>query len=514
MGKGGNDHLAQNASERVTSRTQAARQRQRERAQNAALSAAEATGTDPSEALTTEMPAAADSSTAPTTEMPAAETDPNDAQTVEIPAAASSDTPTAEMPAADTDVIAPTAQMNSVDLPPLEVDAEHPESVSANFELAAAELRAQLVRAVAQRELDESMLTHAHYLAASQLSEALVDEVRAAEAPEEVRRIAERVSADLGADPHALTETLLEGSTPELVAATMRFLVAPEISSAHRAAWAAMPVNERTLEHYARIHDRHFAPDATGSRFEDMTLQELLVAAANGRGLDRDDRQLFLEDGAPADAFIDSVRYLRVQASGVDATANAEDLPDDTPIVIAEQGGQLWFTAPSLVPRQVNFGTIVITDNDTSNSLAPQLVLAAYPGAPTDPTAGSVFAHSVGLHDGQTLTLGDLKQLLGRDDLILQATGQPQGDSAPPQPSEPATLSPDDPISDSYSDHVRQPPRGPVAPHRARSGHGRGHRGRRRRGSGHRRRPRPERVPAWITNLGREFERSVDYLLS
>jgi hypothetical protein len=179
---------------------------------------------------------------------------------------------------------------------------------------------------------------------------------------------------------------------------------------------AVMPIEEK--DYYQDLERKHFGDQAAGSRFLKGDLKSLLDS--NPKLLsETDDRDKFISAGVPKEALLNDRKYFMIEAEGEEGMIDCNELGDDSQVKIEKmKSGSLSFTTTGNY-QKTNLATVIIGNYPKDKTRKALITL--FPGLPTDPARSSITEENdLGLKDGDVLSLKELKEKVGRDDLLLQ----------------------------------------------------------------------------------------------
>lgn len=171
-------------------------------------------------------------------------------------------------------------------------------------------------------------------------------------------------------------------------------------------------------EYYGALEQKHFSEDALGSRFLENSLEDVLEKnreVLSGEG----SQEEFLRLGVPPEALLPDRSYYLLRADGEEGMIAADNLPDDEPVYIERAKGDTLSFAVQGERQRTTLATAVVAPYRPDPSR--RALITIHPGLPAEPERSSLPAdNSFGIGDGDKLTLAELQEAVGRDDLLLQ----------------------------------------------------------------------------------------------
>lgn len=187
---------------------------------------------------------------------------------------------------------------------------------------------------------------------------------------------------------------------------------------------AYVPRDERP-QYMAAIDEKHFNALGHGSKFIDERvgkIEDVLSLAVAQRGnLEGDDRDELQSLGAPAGAFIEQCRYIKVRVDGVEALQATDDLSEDEVLTIKGKGSgadgrpkslSVVAKVDSLSP--VKYATVIIGPREDENGepIEGEMLWTMFPGVATQ-SPRSDKLREAGLEEGNKITVKRLRSLFG-----------------------------------------------------------------------------------------------------
>jgi len=135
-----------------------------------------------------------------------------------------------------------------------------------------------------------------------------------------------------------------------------------------------------------------------GSKFTDHRLTKaedaISLAIAQRGGLKGDDRNKLITSGADPNAFLppeSGVRYIQIEAKGIEATKSTADMKDDEILTVQAKDpndpeSSLSFVATVKEQPKTNVGTIIIGPKEDANGeliKGTETLWTMHPGSPT-----------------------------------------------------------------------------------------------------------------------------------
>lgn len=164
-------------------------------------------------------------------------------------------------------------------------------------------------------------------------------------------------------------------------------------------------------DYYQDLHDKHFnASTAVGSVFTEVSdLEELLEKAASEEGgILRDDRDIFIAEGADPEAFLPQCRYLKVKTKGENGLVSTAECDDDEKVhvVRTKAGAPCSLVVERSSRPETNSATLIFGPDPESGN---EIVWTAHPGSPIRPSSGDTW------EEGATITVKDVRESRGSD---------------------------------------------------------------------------------------------------
>ncbi len=166
------------------------------------------------------------------------------------------------------------------------------------------------------------------------------------------------------------------------------------------------------VDYYLATVNKHFGDRSQpGSKFLDKsltTIEDVLRLAyfQRNNGLDGDDRELLISKGAPAESFIQNVRYLYVKTLGTVGIKFSYGLPDETLVhlIRTKPGAPVSLTID--VDQQVLTEDAVIIIGKESNV---DVLWTLHPGLPSPTNYNEYFEK----HVGEVFSLKEIRAVSG-----------------------------------------------------------------------------------------------------
>lgn len=169
--------------------------------------------------------------------------------------------------------------------------------------------------------------------------------------------------------------------------------------------------------YYESTEKKHLLdPEKPGSKFiapELKTLEDVLALAfIQRKGLQGDDRNFFISEGVDPTAFKDGFRYLKVETPGKLGIVSSSHLDENVAVKVerTKVGAPCNFVLDVNEQPHVDYGVIILEGEGDSSRL-----ITMFPGAPTYVSLSEKSKDRMNSWEGETFTVGQLREKLGRD---------------------------------------------------------------------------------------------------
>lgn len=169
-------------------------------------------------------------------------------------------------------------------------------------------------------------------------------------------------------------------------------------------------------DYYAGTDRKHFQDkNSAGSKFTDPRMKTIesvlaLTAVQRENGLNGDDRDFFISQGANPSAFNPNNRYLKVNTPGTVGIKSTKKMraSDMVQVVRTKPGAPCSFVADVKRQETTDYAVVVLTKNkDTGKNM----VITTFPGMPTK----SNKSDEIDALEGQWVTVAKARELNGGD---------------------------------------------------------------------------------------------------
>lgn len=169
-------------------------------------------------------------------------------------------------------------------------------------------------------------------------------------------------------------------------------------------------------DYYAGTDKKHFKDkNSAGSKFTDPSMETIesvlaLTALQRKEGLNGDDRDFFISQGASPSAFNPNNRYLKVKTPGTVGIKSTKKMKssDMVQVVRTKPGAPCSFVANVKRQETTDYAVVVLTKNKDTGK---QMVITTFPGMPTK----SNKSDEIDALEGQWVTVAKARELNGGD---------------------------------------------------------------------------------------------------